>query len=585
LELKTYLRIARRRWWIVLLPVLVLPVAAYVREDAETRMYAAYAEVLLKPNNLDEQISTAGESSTGDLYDPERYFEGQITVLESRAVAEQVALVRQRGENPDALRSGVSGAAKGASNVLYVIYADPDPTRAAELANQFAREYIENRRLDQITGLRSAEEELELAIAQLEQEIGGLSDQLADPATTEAQARLLQAQFEAKNDQFQSISDRLREIRIDMSLKRGEAELVEQAVAPWSPYAPTPRRAAQLALLLGLAIGVGLALVLEQFDDRLRRRSEVEQATGLKVVAELPRDRVSAANAATVATLTEPHNPLSEAVRQLRTSIRFFGLAKPIGKLLITSSDPSEGKSLVSANLAVALAQAGQRTVLVSADIRRPRLDGVFGPMPGAYGLVDVIADVADRMQLHDEQADADLASFIAAKLDDALVAHRDLAKLRFLPAGQQPPNPAEILGSPASTLVFEMLRQRFADIVVIDSPPALAVADALVLSRVADATLIVASAGQTRKHTLLRTIELFEPSTTRVLGVVLNKSSARSGYGYGYGYGYTAVTPAQSHKRRGGSSRRGARSGGSRRTSRRTQPGPVPAGVSLDAT
>jgi polysaccharide biosynthesis transport protein len=554
MELKTYLRIVRRRWWVILVPALVLPLVAYVREASRTDLYQSSAEVLLKPNNQDERLSTAGDAAAADVRDPVRYFAGQITVLESPALSLEVAEGRGRNESWELLNDRISGRQKGTSNVLLVTYVDTDPARAADLANEFARSYIENRRQEQISGLERAEAELEAAVEEIEEQLLDLGRQLNSPATSEAQAALLRVQFEAQNEQFQSSSDRLREVRIDMTLKQGEAELIVQATASPSPFSPQPLRTATLALVLGLLLGAGAALLWEQLDDRLRRRSDVEEATGVKVIGELPQDRASGARPNSVSMLDEPLGQLSESIRQLRTSVRFFGLDRPIERLLVTSADAGEGKSTVSVNLAVALAQGGERTILVSADIRKPRLDAVFGAQ-GATGLVDVIAEVADFMRRTKSPAEApDTRTFALEAVRRALSAQLDIPDFTYLPAGSQPPNPAEVLGSPACAAVLDVMSSELADVVVIDSPPVLAVADALVLSRLADSTLIVASAAQTRTAHLTRAIEMFGPSTTRLLGVVLNRvSKTTGGYGYGYGngYGYGQEKPARTGRRK----------------------------------
>jgi Mrp family chromosome partitioning ATPase len=538
MEFSDYVRLFKRRVFVVLLPLLLCPLAAYWSADRQPRIYSAAAEVLLKPNNSAEEISAVGSGGSGDLYDPDRYVGSQISVLGSRQLAEQLASTRGQGEDPDDLGGGLSGSQKGETNVLVVNYVDVDPARAADLANAFAIAYIENRRLDQVAGLSRAEKELAQDVADLEATLTDLSQQLAQQPEGSADRRLLETRLASAERQFQTSNDRLGEIRININLKRGEAELVERATEPWAPFSPTPRRSAMLGLVIGGLLGVGAALMLERFDDRLRGRREFEQASGLNVIGELAKDKRSSSDPTHIAAINNPTGALAESVRQLATSLRFFGVDQPLKSLLITSADVGDGKSLVSTNLAVAFAQAGVRTVLVSGDLRRPRLESTFAIPGGVPGVTEIVTTVA----LHSQRTglsydDPAMVAFIRRRLESVLVPRLQVPGLYLLSSGQQPPNPAEILGSPACAAVLNVLKNDFADIVVIDSPPVLAVADALIMSRHADATVVVASAGQTRKQHLTNALEALEPSPTRVLGIGLNKS------GFGREYRYEPIS------------------------------------------
>jgi receptor protein-tyrosine kinase len=206
---------------------------------------------------------------------------------------------------------------------------------------------------------------------------------------------------------------------------------------------------------------------------------------------------------------------VTEAYRALRTAIQFLGLDHPLRVLQITSPSASEGKTTTMANLGVALASTGRRVVLISSDLRRPRIDRFFG-LSDDVGLTSVIlGDVP---------------------LSAAVQRVPDVDGLFVLAAGPLPPNPSELLGSTHAEELFVALRAEF-DMVLLDSPPVLPVTDAAVLSAYADATLLVATARKTRRRDFGRAVELLRQVEAPLVGSVLNGVTSEGGYGYGYGY------------------------------------------------
>jgi succinoglycan biosynthesis transport protein ExoP len=220
-----------------------------------------------------------------------------------------------------------------------------------------------------------------------------------------------------------------------------------------------------------------------------------------------------------VVVVTDPTSPAAESYRSLRTSLQFARQEGQFRTIVVTSPGVSEGKTATLANLGVVFAQAGERVVLVSCDLRRPRI-GSFFEIDEQDGLTSVL--IGQRT------------------LQQVLLPVPGHDRLTLLPAGPIPPNPAELLDSDRAAEVFASLRERF-DLVLIDSPPVLPVTDAAILSRHADATLMLAAAGQTRRGDLHRAVEKLDQVGATILGLVLNKVSRQTGrsYGYGYGYGY----------------------------------------------
>jgi capsular exopolysaccharide synthesis family protein len=210
----------------------------------------------------------------------------------------------------------------------------------------------------------------------------------------------------------------------------------------------------------------------------------------------MPEDRTS-----TLITITHPRSPISEAYRTLRTNLEFTSLDKPIRSMVVTSASPEEGKSTTLANLAVAVAQAGKKVILVDCDLRRPSLHQIFDAR-NAPGLSDMMRDDALMSQ---------------PPLQETAVPN-----LYLLPSGTIPPNPAELLASRRMSEVIAALQQR-AEMVLFDAPPVIAVTDAAVLSSKVDAVLLVISAGKTKREHAKKAKALLDKVNAHLIGTVLN--------------------------------------------------------------
>ena len=298
------------------------------------------------------------------------------------------------------------------------------------------------------------------------------------------------------------------------------ARLLEPAQLPLEPVSPKPFRDTVLGLVLGLALGVGMAFLLQQLDTTLRTREDAEEALApLPVLAGIPKaegnkDRILFFE-------NDARSPASEAVRTLRTNIQFFSIDNPIRLLLITSPYAEDGKTTVAANLGAAIAASGVKTLLVEADLRRPALREYFDYFEPERrgGLTDVLAGI-DRIK--------------------DVVRDTHISNLLFLPAGSLPPNPSELLGSHKMEEVLNEVRD-MADVVILDTPPALAVADSLVLGAHADGVALVIRAGVTHRERAREAKEAFERAGIRLLGMVLNDlDMSDAQYYYRYYQRYT---------------------------------------------
>jgi Mrp family chromosome partitioning ATPase len=531
-DLRNYLSIARRQRWVIVEAVVVVALLAGIFAALQPASYRATARVLLRADDLNEADSNAY------YYDADRYVAIQSDIVKSRDV--MVAAAEDLGRDSAAgLARKVSVSQKASTDILEISATDGRPEVARDIANGVATAYIDNRTEDAIGNLEEVSVQLEQQLASLQAQIGDYDARIAQRASEAAftggarRDEVLEAARSAASLQYQTVFARQQEIQVDLGLKRSGATLLAEAGTPTRPTGTGPARSAVFGGVVGLVLGLGVALLREQLDDRLKSRSELERVTALPVLAELPVDPPSA-KGAFLATRDAPLSPLAEATRSLRTSLHFIALDEPLRRIVVTSASPGEGKSLVASNIAVAYAQAGVRTILVSADLRRPGLERLFDVPPHARGLSDLIADAAgDRARTAHNGHGVATAPF-ASRLREAVLA-TDEPNLRLLPAGSIPPNPSELLASPHATEVLDALGEE-AEVVVIDTPPTLPVTDAAVLAAKSDGVVLVAVPGETVRGSATRARETLDAPQVRLLGLVLNRSqdAGRTTYRYG---------------------------------------------------
>ncbi|MDQ3716843.1 MAG: polysaccharide biosynthesis tyrosine autokinase [Actinomycetota bacterium] len=292
---------------------------------------------------------------------------------------------------------------------------------------------------------------------------------------------------------------------------------VQQGGMASEPVAPDPYLLLPLGGLLGLLIGLALALARHFMDNTVKSTKQIEELTGAASVGGVLYDAAMADRP--LASQFNAQSLTGEAYRQIRTNLQYVSVDAPPRVLVITSSVSGEGKTTTAVNLALVLAQSGLRVALIEADLRRPRVMRYL-QMVGGAGLTNVLAGKAELSELLQPYGDG---------------------KLSVLAAGPHPPNPSELLGSDHMGELLTTLRKSH-DYVIIDAPPLLPVTDAAVLAVLADGAVIVTRYGSTRRDQLRAAADILHGIDARVVGTVLNMVSRKGGgggYGYGYGYGY----------------------------------------------
>ncbi len=284
---------------------------------------------------------------------------------------------------------------------------------------------------------------------------------------------------------------------------------IEPATAPTSPSAPNIKLNVALGALVGLALGLGLAVLIEALDTRIRGLRDVQQLTDAVVVGGIAFDPDAAAHPLVVH--LQSRSQRAESFRTLRTNIQYITLDNR-NSFVVTSAMPSEGKSTTSANLAITIAQAGTRVVIVDADLRKPQLANYLG-IEGSVGLTDVLLGTVE--------------------LDDALQEWGE-SGLQVLPSGRIPPNPSELLGGSSMRALIERLEKEY-DIVIFDGTPVLPVTDAALLAQLTGGAIVIVAAGKTRRNQLAGVIEALGKLNARVLGVVITMLPTKGPDAYGY--------------------------------------------------
>jgi capsular exopolysaccharide synthesis family protein len=357
------------------------------------------------------------------------------------------------------------------------------------------------------------------------------------------QYNILKRESEADKSLYEGLLTKLKEAGISEGLKSSNLRVVDPAMIPSYPARPAKARNIALAFLVGLVGGIGLALLREYLDNTVKTPDDIETLTRLPSLAVVPafgdgskrKRRMGFFGSPSTNGLEKrielvaqhlPKSQMSEAFRALRTALLLSQPDHPPQVILVTSALPREGKTTAAANLAVTLAQLGDKTVLVDADLRKPGVGRLLNLGTGKY---------------------AGLSSYLAgvSALDLVTVPHPAIPNLAAIPTGPLPPNPADLLSSHKLADAIAELRTKY-KFVVIDSPPIMAATDAVILSVQADGVLLVVRSGETPKEAFTRTCDLLTSVKSRLLGVVLNAVDASAPdyyysyryYPYSYGYG-----------------------------------------------
>ncbi|MHB1472926.1 MAG: tyrosine-protein kinase domain-containing protein [Dermatophilaceae bacterium] len=303
--------------------------------------------------------------------------------------------------------------------------------------------------------------------------------------------------------------------------------VVSAPTVPTTPISPKPTRNLALGVVLGLLLGLGLALLRDLLDTTIKGEKDCAEVTDATVIGSIAFDPEATKRPLIVH--ADPHSPRAEAFRTLRTNLQFVDAANHPRSIMFTSSLPGEGKTTTTANLAITMAASGARVCVIEGDLRRPRLLEYMG-LDGSAGLTNVLIGQAD--------------------LSDVLQQFTNTS-VYVIGSGSVPPNPSELLGSATMNETLRELESRF-DVVIIDAPPLLPVTDAAVLSTIVGGTVVVVGAGLVNRDHLARALQSLDAVKGRVLGLVLNRLPTKGADAYSYyREGYAPASARQRAKER----------------------------------
>jgi len=492
--------VLRRRWPLILALVAICALAPAMRAAVTDPTYEASSRVLFGAESL---ASTAGGLER-DAGDPERRAATTVLLASSEAVADRVRQRLRLETATSDLLDQVDVEAEANANVLRITASDSEPRAAARLADAFAEEFVALQAQSDERSVQAAENELRRQLQDLP------PDAPERAALTESLSRLITLR----------------------AVAGGDSRIIGGAVVPQESASLSPLRAGIIGALVGLALGLALAFLIEALDRRVKSIEEFERAYRLRALTVVPRRHFRQRDATARGRDLEPF-------RILRNALEFAAVAGDVG-VLVTSAVPGEGKTTVAVDLAHAIALSGRRVVLIELDLRRPTFAQHFG-LQGGDGVTTALLGRRSAVELlHQPLADA--------------------PDLWVLPAGPLPPNPAELLESAALDAVLKDLADEDVTL-VLDAPPLVPVADAQVLLRQShvDTALVVGRIGLTTRDQIRRARAILDRQRFEPLGLVV------TGHHEDKRYSYDAYSPSEEPTARRRSGAEAARTGSTR--------------------
>jgi Mrp family chromosome partitioning ATPase/capsular polysaccharide biosynthesis protein len=498
--LSDYVEVLRRRWWVVLLPLVIVPVAAVLLSLRQPALYEASAQVLTSRDSLATQLEGLSDQTAED---PERNAQTQAQLARGPEVARRALGTAQLDRSPSDLLDASSVTPAPEADLLIFRVRDSDPDVAASLASAYARQFTIYRHEVEADTLKSARARIQREIEALQAR--GDGDSAAHEALLEKDQQLLAME----------------------ALQTGRAVVVR--VAPGATQIqPRPRLAAFIGLVLAIVLGLALAFLWEALDSRVRSARDVAARLRLPLLGRIPWPPRRGRQSSQLVMLSAPYSKAAEAFRMLRSNVEFAAIDR--GRLggrilMVTSAQAGEGKSTTIANLAIAFAHVGRRTILVDLDFRNSSLEKLFG-LEGEPGVTGVVSgDVSLEYALIRGSSTPDKTPDNILAPEGRGVADNDLW---ILPSGSV--NPVDLSAARRLPELLGALPER-ADIVLINSPPLLVAGDAIELTAHVDGIMVVTRANHIRPATLVELRRVLEVAPTVKLGFILVGSKDVNGY------------------------------------------------------
>ena len=523
MEVKAILNPILKWWWLILVATLLAATTSFIATRQEPVLYQSRATLLigtpfdsLNPDTSELWLSSQlAETYAGFAYrDPVR--EATMETLGLEWLPEYYASIPPNTQFIE----------------IYVV--DTNPQRAQMVANELANQLIklspsgENQEDNNRQGFIDQQlDDLQRQIGETKIEIEAQQIELGNYVSAREIA-------DAQN-QINALQSKLSSLQLNYATLLSNSEqqatntltIIEPALVPQVPISSQTPLIILISAVLGASLAVGAAFLLEFLNTSIESQEEVEQITNLSVLTNIP-NRSKKIETTPLITIDQPREPISEMFRDLRTKIQFSELDKTNRTILITSSNPGEGKSFVSANLACVLARAGFNTLLIDADIRYPDQHKIFN-INNKYGLTDILQNL-DNMSSRDKKF-SDVSGNVT-KISGL--------SLEIITRGTYSNYPSELLGSPEMKDLLSFVAQQY-DFVLVDSAPSLSLTDSLVLGRRVGGVLLVVSAKGTKRNQVKELSERYRGINANLLGVILNKVALKKVSNY-YEYSYEDI-------------------------------------------
>jgi non-specific protein-tyrosine kinase len=504
-DLRRYTLMAWRWAWLLILSALLSGGVAYMVSSNLAPVYQVSTLLLVNepPASKDQYSQVLITDKLAQTYSE---------MLLARPVLVDVGSYFTPTLSADSLRKKISVKLVRDTQLLRLQVEDTNPQRAADVANLLVQEFITMNNSLQASRYSASKQTLEAQLAELSKQIEEVKTALsAYPVGDDsAEKYRLDAALTQYQQTYTSLLQSYEAVRVTESGSLSTLVVIEPAIASSRPVRPDVGRSTFLAAAIGLLLAGGVILLIEVLDDTIKGPDDVIHGLGLTVLGIIPD---YAATEGELVTRVSPRSSVAEAYRSLRTNIQFATVDKRQNTLLVTSPSPSEGKTNLASNLGVVLAQGGHSVVLIDSDLRRPRLHQVF-QASNRRGLSGLFV-----------RSEGHLTEFLQPTAE---------RNLRLLTSGNLPPNPSELLGSERmNTLIQSIVNE--SEMLVIDTPPTLAVTDALVLAPRVDGVLVVLKSGTTKMAAARQCVSQLQHVGANVLGVVLNGAKFNRSHYYHY--------------------------------------------------
>jgi len=509
IDLREYMSILWRGKWLIALLTILAVIVGFILIFTLKPVYEATARVLIVEKSLSSELF--GEYGTEYSTSSEVNFQTQMEILDSRQFREEIIKKLSLKIKPDELEEKINISRVGTSKVIDISVQDNDPELVSEIANMLAQVYVDWNMDTYRESLNTVLEEIDIKLEDSRQKMDSVSAQISDlEKSGEEVPESLRKELEMNSEMYVMLSEKYENLRINEAMGESTAKITETAVIPEDPVKPNKKLILISALLIGLIAGFGIVLAKEFLNNTIKTTSDVKKYYGLDVVSQIAYDKKYDVNKRELVALKDPGSQVSESIKELRTNLSYFNIDKKIKTIGITSAQLEEGKSFLSANLAVALAQSGIRTLLLNADFRKPVIHKYFGHN-NSSGITSVLTGYS---RLSEE------------------IKTTKVKNLYFLASGPIPPNPVELLESNLISKMLDTLSEKY-DYIIIDTSPIVPVTDLVVLARKLDSILIVAGVGRVTRSTVRQAVEKVEVIRDKIMGVVLNGVVRKGSYYY----------------------------------------------------